>query len=97
MLMSTEKTTKQEELHKFWFQIASQDQWYNIMRECRNWFGKNWKCQGKVRRKLNPSSTLRQRPSLAVWFEVPDSRFATWVSVKYSIQVQSDAKFNSGK
>jgi len=32
-----------------------------------------------------------------VWFEVPDPRFATWISVKMSIIVQSDAKYQGGK
>lgn len=96
MLMSTETSTT--DLQKFWFQISTENQWYAIIRECREWFGKNWKGQPKVRRKLGNILNGRAGTShLMVWFEVPDSRFATWVSVKYSIQVQSDAKYQSGK
>ena len=89
------KTTSQE-LHRFWFMISTEKQWYDIIRECRGWFGKNWHGMSKVRRKLT-----RYRPSITggipVWFEVPDPRFATWVSVKMSIEVQSDAKYQGGK
>ena len=94
MSMDTDplKTTAQE-LHRFWFLISTEKQWYDIIRECRIWFGKNWLGQGKVRRKLK---TFKSK-SLEVWFDVPDVRFATWISVKYSIQVQSDAKRQNGK
>ena len=66
------------------------------MRECRAWFRAGWRTMPKVRRKLNH----RQRPqetTLMVWFEVPDPGFATWISVKYSLQVQSDAKYMAAK
>jgi hypothetical protein len=91
------KTTAQE-LHRFWFMVSTEKQWYDIMRECRAWFGKDWRGMSKVRRKLagHRSPAPRYAP-LAVWFEVPDPRFATWISVKMSLQVQSDAKYQSGK
>lgn len=94
MSMDTDplKTTTQE-LHRFWFLISTEQQWYDIIRECRSWFGKSWRGQGKIRRKLK---TFKSRP-LEVWFDVPDIRFATWISVKFSIQVQSNAKKESGK
>jgi len=88
------KTTAPE-LHRFWFILANQEQWYGIMRECRSWFGKNWKGMSKVRRKLG--SKYSPRVQVPVWFEVPDPRFATWIAVKMSLQVQSDAKYHSGK
>ena len=87
------KTTTPE-LHRFWFMVSTVQQWYDIMRECREWFGKNWRGMSKVRKKLTVSHGLRAMP---VWFEVPDPRFATWISVKMSLQVQSDAKFNPTK
>lgn len=89
------KVTAQE-LHRFWFAISTEQQWYAVMRECRTWFKNNWRTMPKVRRKLNH----RQRPrltTLMVWFEVPDPKFATWISVKCSLQVLSDAKFQAGK
>ena len=90
------KTTAPE-LHRFWFIISTPEQWYGIMRECRLWFGKNWRGMAKVRRKLNPQHRYAKMHQVPVWFEVPDPRFATWISVKYSLQVQSDAKYQSGK
>lgn len=85
-------------IHRFWFMVSTEQQWYGIIRECRVWFGKNWQGMPKVRRKLNKSrSPISQHASLPVWFDVPDPRFATWISVKHSLQVQSDAKYQTTK
>jgi hypothetical protein len=90
------KTTAPE-LHRFWFILATQKQWYDVMRECREWFGpynRRWRSMSKVRKKLHPD---KSRGTMPVWFDVPDPRFATWISVKMSLQVMSDAKFKAGK
>jgi len=87
--------TTAPDLHRFWFMISTEQQWYGIMRECREWFGRDWRGMAKVRKKLKP--TIPRLGSLPVWFEVPDPRFATWISVKMSLQVQSDAKYNAAK
>jgi hypothetical protein len=90
------KTT--QELHRFWFSVNTEKQWYNIIREARQWFGKDWKSQSKVKRKLAKQTLpFGRSASIMIWFDVPDVGFATWISVKYSIQAQSDAKFNAGK
>ena len=47
----------------------------------------------KVRRKLGSKYSPRPQ-TVPVWFEVPDPRFATWIAVKMSLQVQSDTKYN---
>ena len=83
--------------HRFWFHLTSLDQWYAIMRECRTWFGTNWASMSKVRRKLEPRRAGIRTIPVSVWFDVPDPRFATWISVKHSIQVQSDAKHQAAK
>lgn len=88
------------DLHRFWFMISTEQQWYGIIRECRAWFGTNWKGMPKVRRKLDPKRRFAPRLAptpLPVWFDVPDPRFATWISVKMSIQVLSDFKYQAGK
>ena len=93
------KVTAQE-LHRFWFTISKVEQWYQIMRECRTWFGRDWRTMSKVRRKLDPQRRFAPRLALTplpVWFDVPDPRFATWISVKMSIQVASDAKYQAAK
>lgn len=87
------KETSQD-LHRFWFIIKTEQQWYSIIRECRNWFGSKWIGQNKVRRKL---AKINKFSTLEIWFEVPDAKFATWISVKYSIQVRSDSKKDIGK
>jgi uncharacterized protein (DUF924 family) len=89
------KVTSQD-LHRFWFSISNEKQWYAVMAECRQWFGNNWRAQGKVRRKFESFGSQRLR-SHTIWFEVPDSKFATWISVKYSIQVHSDTKLKTNK
>ena len=88
--------TTESNYHRFWFVLSSEKQWYDVMRECRSWFGRNWRGMSKVRRKFAPRVYIRVT-QIPVWFEVPDPRFATWVSVKFSIQVHSDAKYQAGK
>jgi hypothetical protein len=88
--------TTEPSYHRFWFVLSSEQQWYDVMRECRSWFGKNWRGMSKVRRKFAPRVNIRMT-HIPVWFEVPDPRFATWVSVKMSVQVHSDAKYQAGK
>jgi hypothetical protein len=53
----------------------------------------------KVRRKFAPRvpRVNIRVTNIPVWFEVPDPRFATWVAVKMSVQVHSDAKYQAGK
>jgi hypothetical protein len=85
-------------LHRIYVSIVTEEQWYGIMRECRSWFGKNWRTQPRVRRKLSENQRHRHnKPSVEVWFEVPDLRIATWISVKYSLQVAGEDKHKTGK
>jgi hypothetical protein len=87
-----------QKLHRIYVNVTTQEQWYAVMRECRSWFGKQWKTQPRVKRKLTENTRYgRNAPSVAVWFEVPDLRFATWVSVKYSLQVAGEDKHRTGK
>lgn len=90
------KTTPQD-LHRFWFSVADRETWYTVINECNQWFGKNWKSQRKVLRKLPSRHPNFTSVPTEVWFDIPDERFATWISVKYSIRVQSDVKLQSGK
>jgi hypothetical protein len=90
--------TTQPELSKFWFLVDSEKQWYAIIKECRLLFGKNWKGMSKVRRRLAINQRWgNTREPIMVWFEVPDPQFATWVAVKLSMQVLSDAKRKAAK
>jgi len=85
--------------HRIYIYLTSAEQWYAVMRECRSWFGKNWQTQGRVKKKLStryPNRTNLLQP-IPVWFDVPDPRFATWISVKLSLQVSGEDKFKAAK
>jgi len=87
------KVTTQD-LHRFWFAISTEQQWYNVINECRQLFPNNWRGMSKVRKKLS----ARWAPNaIMVWFEVPDQGFSTWISVKYGLQVQSDSVHKAAK
>lgn len=79
------KTTTPD-LHRFFVYVESHKQWYTVIAEARAWFGKNWKCQNKVRRKLMRMS-YDETPSMPVWFDVPDPKWSTWVATKLGVRV----------
>jgi hypothetical protein len=87
-------------LHRFWFQIHSREQWYSVVNECRNLYGTNWHTQRNVLKRFKKTQNfhrtiqqwMRHNMPHKIWFEVPDLAFATWISVKYSIEVASDLK-----
>ena len=39
-------------MHKVYFEIRYIDQWYEIIRELKQWFGNEWKGQRGVRKKF---------------------------------------------
>jgi hypothetical protein len=92
-------------LHRFWFKIYTAKQWYAVINECRDLYGKNWRTKRNVFKRFKRTKTLSHalrhwmyvNISHDIWFEVPDQTFATWVSVKHSIEVASDAKHSNGK
>jgi hypothetical protein len=75
-------------MHKLYFELTSVDTWYAIMREARAQFGKNWRSQSHVKRRLERYGHLYNAPSSAerVWFEVPDPKFGTWVAIKHAVR-----------
>ena len=79
------KTTTPD-LHRFFVYVESSKQWYTVMAEARKWFGKNWKCQSKVRRKLTNRPFITNTP-MPVWFEVPDPSWSTWIATKLGVRV----------
>ena len=92
-------------LHRFWFKIHTAEQWYAVINECRDLYGRNWRTKRNVLKRFKRVKTLSHalqhwmyvNMSHDIWFEVPDQTFATWVSVKHSIEVASDLKHSSGK
>ena len=73
-------------MHRITFEVKSLEIWYKIMTEARAQFGKNWRAQPKTKRKLS-SWKLYDGAPVRVWFEVPDSTFATWCAVKLGVTV----------
>ena len=59
--------------------VFTQDQWYNIIRDLNQLFGKDWRGQQRVKRKF-----YRNTMPLRVWFEVPDEKIASFLQLKYS-------------
>jgi len=71
-------------MHRITFEVGTVETWYKIMSEARAQFGKNWRGQPKVKRKLESWRPAGSAP-IKVWFEVPDQTFATWVAVKHAV------------
>jgi len=69
-------------MHKVWFEIYTRDEWYTIIRECKKWFGNNWRGQRGVRRRLEVYGSFFQPHK--VWFLVPNPEFKTWYELKYT-------------
>ncbi len=72
-------------VHRIHFEIADIKTWYAIMKEARTLFGKNWKGQPHVKRRLDRSKWMQKTER--VWFDVPDERFGTWVAIKHAVRV----------
>jgi hypothetical protein len=73
-------------MHRIWFRLHTVKEWYAIMKEARAMFGKNWRTQSRVKRRLEHTTLwgISLQP-VPVWFEVPDETFATWVAVKHAV------------
>ena len=74
------------DMHRITFEISNLEVWYKIMAEARSQYGKNWRAQPKVKRKLSGWRAAGS-PPIKVWFEVPDPTFATWCAVKLGVTV----------
>lgn len=73
-----------ENLHRLWITVSTTKQWYDVIRECQSWFGKNWQSQSKVKKKIQRLKTV------TVWFDVPDPKFSTWISIKFGLEVHGE-------
>jgi hypothetical protein len=74
-------------MHKLYFELSDVDTWYSIMREARAQFGKNWRSQAHVKRRLEHAGIWRLgNPAERVWFEVPDPKFGTWIAIKHAVR-----------
>ena len=73
-------------MHRITFVLVSLDQWYKIMREARALYGRNWRGQPHVKRKLERNRW--NKTQVSVWFEVPDPSFASWCAVKLAVEAK---------
>ncbi len=78
------KTTTSD-LHRITFRLSTIESWYAIMREARALYGRNWRTQPRVKRKLMRTWAMNQHGE-QVWFEVPDPQFGTWCALKLAVQ-----------
>jgi hypothetical protein len=93
--------TTAPELHRFYVRLTNDRQWYAVMSECRAWFGKNWRCQNKIRKKLRSGRAIGPRTGhvikITAWFEVPDLGVCTWIATKHSLEITAQAPEPSNK
>ena len=73
-------------MHRITFSLNGTDQWYAVMREARALYGKNWRSQPHAKRRLERYRWNNKNES--VWFEVPDSAFASWCVVKLAVEAK---------
>ena len=69
-------------MHKIYITLQTIDEWYDIIRELKRWFGNDWKGQRGIRKKfIHPGWFFEPRE---VWFLVPDLAFKTFIELKMS-------------
>lgn len=73
-------------MHRITFAIQDTAQWYAVMKEARALYGKNWRAQPHVKRRLDRNRWSKQTER--VWFDVPDSSFASWCAVKLAVEAK---------
>lgn len=72
-------------MHRIYMEIGSIDIWYRIIREATALYGRNWRGQSGVRRRL--SRNLWYKIQERVWFDVPDEKFGTWAAIKCGVTI----------
>lgn len=70
-------------MHRIWVELENTDRWYAVMRELRTWFGKDWRGQPRVKRKLSHNWNKEKHQ---VWFDVPDPSCTSWLGIKLGVQ-----------
>ena len=69
-------------MHKVYFEIRYIDQWSEIIKELKSWFGTEWKGQRGVRKRFQKTSWSFE--SHQIWFLIPDLAFKTYMELKLS-------------
>ena len=65
--------------------------WNIIVGEANRWFGRGgWRAKRGVRRHFSTWPPVRWRSynDIKIWMDVPDTGFASWISLKYNIKIE---------
>jgi len=74
-------------MHRVYMEISSVELWYKIIREANSLYGRNWRGQSGVKRRLSHNIWLDSKKQERVWFDVPDEKFSTWVAIKCGVTI----------
>ena len=80
------KTTPSS-MHRIYMEIGSIEIWYRIIREATALYGRNWRGQSGVRRRLSHNFWPHDKKQERVWFDVPDEKFGTWAAIKCGVTI----------
>jgi hypothetical protein len=74
-------------MHRVYMEVGTLAVWYKIIREANVLYGRNWRGQSGVRRRLGHHIWTYDNKQERVWFDVPDEKFGTWVAIKCGVRV----------
>jgi hypothetical protein len=84
--LSSLKTTPSP-MHRVYMEVGTLAVWYKIIREANALYGRNWRGQSGVKRRLSHNVWLHDKKQERVWFDVPDEKFSTWVAIKCGVTI----------
>jgi hypothetical protein len=70
---------------------TSFDKWNTIIGEANRWFGRGgWRAQRGIRQQFTawPVRRFKSYRDIKIWMEIPDTGFASWISLKYNIKIE---------
>ena len=74
-------------MHRVYMEVGTLAVWYKIIREANALYGRNWRGQSGVKRRLSHNIWLHDKKQERVWFDVPDEKFSTWVAIKCGVTI----------
>ena len=83
----TSLKTTPSPMHRVYMEVGSVAVWYKIIREANALYGRNWRGQSGVKRRLSHNIWLHDNKQERVWFDVPDEKFSTWVAIKCGVTI----------
>jgi len=83
----TSLETTPSPMHRVYMEVGTLAVWYKIIREANVLYGRNWRGQSGVKRRLSHNIWSYDNKQERVWFDVPDEKFGTWVAVKCGVRV----------